>query len=63
MGFRPTRPQAAAGIRIDPPVSLPKREFMENAKVIWDELGLPELKKAEPEAPADNGDDNGQEEK
>jgi H+-translocating NAD(P) transhydrogenase subunit alpha len=26
-------------------------------------LGLPELKKAEPEAPADNGDDNGQEEK
>ena len=26
-------------------------------------LGLPELKKVEPEAPADNGDDNGQEEK
>jgi len=26
-------------------------------------LGLPELKKAEPEAPADNGDGNGQEEK
>ena len=26
-------------------------------------LGLPELKKAEPEAPADTGDDNGQEEK
>ena len=26
-----------------PPVSLPKREFMENAKLIWDELGLPEL--------------------
>ncbi|MEP1897211.1 MAG: Re/Si-specific NAD(P)(+) transhydrogenase subunit alpha [Alloalcanivorax venustensis] len=26
-------------------------------------LGLPELKKAEPEAPADNGDDDGQEEK
>jgi 4-hydroxy-3-polyprenylbenzoate decarboxylase len=26
-----------------PPVSLPKREFMENAKVIWEELGLPEL--------------------
>ena len=24
-----------------PPISLPKREFMENAKVIWDELGLP----------------------
>jgi UbiD family decarboxylase len=31
-----------------PPISLPKREFMERAKVIWDELGLPELK---PEAP------------
>ena len=26
-------------------------------------LGLPELKNAAPEAPADNGDDNGQEEK
>jgi UbiD family decarboxylase len=26
-----------------PPVSLPKREFMENAKVIWEELGLPKL--------------------
>ncbi len=31
-----------------PPISLPKREFMERAKVIWDELGLPKLK---PEAP------------
>jgi UbiD family decarboxylase len=31
-----------------PPVSLPKREFMERAKVIWEELGLPKLK---PEAP------------
>ncbi|NQU70223.1 MAG: UbiD family decarboxylase [Rhodospirillales bacterium] len=31
-----------------PPVSLPKREFMENAKVIWEELGLPELT---PQAP------------
>jgi hypothetical protein len=27
---------------------LPKKEFMENAKKIWDELGLPPLK---PEAP------------
>src|SRR5690242_5143730 len=31
-----------------PPISLPKREFMERAKVIWEELGLPRLK---PEAP------------
>jgi UbiD family decarboxylase len=31
-----------------PPIALPKREFMENAKEIWDELGLPKLK---PEAP------------
>jgi 4-hydroxy-3-polyprenylbenzoate decarboxylase len=31
-----------------PPISLPKREFMENAKVIWEELGLPELT---PQAP------------
>ena len=31
-----------------PPIALPKREFMENAKRIWEELGLPALK---PEAP------------
>ena len=31
-----------------PPISLPKREYMEAAKVIWEELGLPKLK---PEAP------------
>jgi 4-hydroxy-3-polyprenylbenzoate decarboxylase len=31
-----------------PPVSLPKREFMEKAKKIWEELGLPKLK---PKAP------------
>ena len=31
-----------------PPISLPAREFMEKAKVIWEELGLPALK---PEAP------------
>ncbi len=30
------------------PVALPKREFMENAKLIWERLGLPELK---PETP------------
>ena len=32
-----------------PPISLPKREYMERAKVIWEELGLPKLK---PEAPS-----------
>ena len=26
------------------PVALPKREFMENAKAIWERLGLPALK-------------------
>jgi 4-hydroxy-3-polyprenylbenzoate decarboxylase len=31
-----------------PPISLPKREFMENARKIWEELGLPPLK---PQAP------------
>ena len=31
-----------------PPISLPKREFMENAREIWEELGLPPLK---PETP------------
>jgi len=31
-----------------PPVALPKREYMENARKIWEELGLPELK---PESP------------
>jgi 4-hydroxy-3-polyprenylbenzoate decarboxylase len=31
-----------------PPISLPKREYMERAKTIWEELGLPKLK---PEAP------------
>jgi 4-hydroxy-3-polyprenylbenzoate decarboxylase len=31
-----------------PPISLPKREYMERAREIWDELGLPKLK---PEAP------------
>ena len=31
-----------------PPISLPARQFMENAKSIWEELGLPPLK---PEMP------------
>jgi 4-hydroxy-3-polyprenylbenzoate decarboxylase len=31
-----------------PPISLPKRDYMERAKVLWDELGLPPLK---PESP------------
>ncbi len=31
-----------------PPISLPKKEYMERAKLIWEELGLPKLK---PEAP------------
>ena len=31
-----------------PPISLPKREYMENAARIWEELGLPRLK---PESP------------
>jgi UbiD family decarboxylase len=31
-----------------PPISLPKREYMEHARTIWEELGLPALK---PEAP------------
>jgi len=31
-----------------PPISLPKREYMENARAIWERLGLPPLR---PEAP------------
>ena len=31
-----------------PPISLPKREFMEGARKIWEELGLPKLR---PQAP------------
>ena len=31
-----------------PPISLPKREYMERAKAIWEELGLPALR---PQAP------------
>jgi hypothetical protein len=31
-----------------PPVSLPRKEFMENAKEIWEEIGLPELTPRKP---------------
>jgi len=31
-----------------PPISLPARQYMENAKLIWEELGLPPLR---PEMP------------
>ena len=31
-----------------PPIALPKRQYMENAKAIWEEIGLPKLR---PEAP------------
>ena len=31
-----------------PPISLPKREYMENSRKIWEELGLPKLR---PEMP------------
>src|SRR5437762_4532240 len=39
----------AATMKADfPPISLPKREYMERAKEIWEDLGLPKLK---PESP------------
>src|SRR5437879_10646561 len=31
-----------------PPLALPKREYMENARALWEKLGLPPLK---PESP------------
>ncbi len=31
-----------------PPISLPKKEYMENARQIWEELGLPELNPRKP---------------
>jgi 4-hydroxy-3-polyprenylbenzoate decarboxylase len=31
-----------------PPLALPKREYMENAKALWERLGLPPLR---PQAP------------
>lgn len=54
-GHGPRSKQLDASLLIDatlkadfPPVSLPKREFMERAKEIWEEIGLPKLK---PEMP------------
>jgi UbiD family decarboxylase len=32
----------------DPPISLPKREFMERARAIWQELGLPPISPRQP---------------
>ena len=32
----------------DPPISLPKREFMERARAIWQELGLPPITPRQP---------------
>ena len=44
------KPSPMAWQRYQPfaPVALPKREFMENARAIWDRLGLPAL---EPQSP------------
>jgi UbiD family decarboxylase len=33
---------------VDPPISLPKREFMERARAIWEELKLPPIKARQP---------------
>ena len=56
--FYPTSrvsPQGASAILMDAtrkwdytPIALPKRHYMERAKVIWDELGFPPLKPIEP---------------
>jgi len=53
--FHPGAPAEDANLFINatlkdpaPPISLPSRPFMERAKEIWEELGLPELR---PEAP------------
>lgn len=54
-GHGPRTAEEDSGVLIDatlksayPPISLPKREYMERARGIWDELGLPRL---EPEPP------------
>ena len=39
-----------------PPLALPKREFMENAKALWEKLGLPELRPESPWHGYDMGD-------
>ncbi len=49
------QPVGASGVLIDatrswdyPPVSLPKKQFMERAREIWEEEGLPQLKPKSP---------------
>jgi 4-hydroxy-3-polyprenylbenzoate decarboxylase len=39
-----------------PPLALPKREYMERAKALWEELGLPRLKPQSPWFGAADGD-------
>ena len=39
-----------------PPLALPKREFMEGAKALWEKLGLPELRPEQPWHGYDMGD-------
>ena len=39
-----------------PPLALPKKEYMENAKVLWEKLGLPELRPESPWYGYDLGD-------
>jgi UbiD family decarboxylase len=39
-----------------PPLALPKREYMERAKILWEELGLPRLKPQSPWFGAAAGD-------
>lgn len=41
-----------------PPLALPKKEFMENAKILWEKLGLPELRPESPWYGYDLGDWN-----
>jgi hypothetical protein len=39
-----------------PPLALPKREYMDRAKVLWEELGLPKLRPQSPWFGAAAGD-------
>ena len=39
-----------------PPLALPKREYMERARKIWEELGLPKLRPQSPWFGAPRGD-------
>ena len=57
------RPEADSTLLIDatmesvmPPLALPKREYMENAAKIWEELGLPTLRPESPWHGYDLGD-------